>query len=201
VRLLFIALLLANAIAFALQLYWPRQQPPTPVVTREGDLRLIGELGAGAIARWANSCYSLGPLRDLRIARQLEANLAGRGLSVALREQHSLEPLGYWVYLAPASSLDAAHVTAKRLAERGVTDYVYVVGAEKANAISLGLFSDAEAAHARVAELQRLGFAAQMERRFSRQTVGILHLGPGQAPPELGPGYRWEAADCLEREA
>jgi hypothetical protein len=105
--------------------------------------------------------------------------------------------LGYWVYLPPAASLEDAQEVGRRLAGKGVTDYVFVVGIEKANAISLGLYPDQETAQLRVAHLQTLGFEPKLERRYSRTAaVTIILQTEAEEPPPVSLTERWQSIVC-----
>lgn len=203
-KLLVLILLLANAAMFA----WYSLDRPAPALDAERpapahQLRLLSELqeqpsvaGRAAAKPGARQCYAAGPMRE-RAAASLEQSLRAQGLSVHLDRQEQLEPLGYWVYLPPADSLEEAQAMGLRLADKGVTDYVFVVGAEKANAISLGLYPDQPAAEIRAAQLQSLGFEPRMEKRFSRTAMGrlVVVLDQGE-PPRSGVPGGWRPVDC-----
>lgn len=190
-KLLFAALLVANLIVLIAQVVLRDQgDPVAAAMVAEGNLRLLSEREA------AGGCYQLGPFADEVAALRQRRALQEQGYAVALIEHEALEPLGYWVYVPPAASLEAAQVTARRLAGRGIADYVFVVGAEKANAISLGLYSEQAEAETRVAQLQALGFSVQMERRFSRQLRPMLQLRLEEGDPPTAGGLRWQPADC-----
>ena len=200
-KLLFVFLLIANLVAFAAQFALEPAVPPTASVGQEGNLRLLSERSASAGGANAGaSCFTLGPFSDLRLARYYEQELRHRGYQASVSEREIQEPLGYWVYLPPAATLQAAQASIKRLTERGITDFALVAGTENANAISLGLYAEQANAQARVRQLEQLGIASSLERRYAPQLRAELWLELARGePPELGARHRWTVTDCQAR--
>lgn len=116
-------------------------------------------------------CVSLGPFDQLDAAEVALARLADRGYQARLRETGGQIRSGYWVYIPPLGSRNAAKEIDSQLREKGVTDLFIVTGSENRNAISLGLFSTAERADQRAAEIGRMGFSPQIAERFRDATV------------------------------
>lgn len=117
------------------------------------------------------ACSSLGPFDDESLAQTVVGRLLERGYLPELRSTGGQIRSGYWVYLPPFSDRDTAKATEGRLRERGVKDLFIVSGDENRNAISLGLFSTAERADQRAAEIGRLGFNPRVAERFRDATV------------------------------
>lgn len=116
-------------------------------------------------------CVSLGPFDQLDAAEVALARLADRGYQARLRETGGQIRSGFWVYIPPLGSRNAAKEIDSQLREKGVTDLFIVTGSENRNAISLGLFSTAERADQRAAEIGRMGFSPQIAERFRDATV------------------------------
>lgn len=116
-------------------------------------------------------CASLGPFDDEALAQTVVGRLLEQGYVPELRSTGGQIRSGYWVYLPPFQDRDTAKATESRLRERGVKDLFIVTGDENRNAISLGLFSTAERADQRAAEIGRLGFSPRIAERFRDATV------------------------------
>lgn len=116
-------------------------------------------------------CVSLGPFDQLDAAEVALARLADRGYQARLREAGGQIRSGFWVYIPPLGSRNAAREIDSQLREKGVSDLFIVTGSENRNAISLGLFSTAERADQRAAEIGRMGFSPQIAERFRDATV------------------------------
>lgn len=193
-RLLVLLLLLVNLGLYGWHRFAPVPEPTAPTVDSAPGQRLtlLSELSPAA----PGECYAAGPFEQ-SAADSLAKRLVSSGYEPRQSKEERLTPLGFWVYIPPAGSLEAAQETGRRLAERGIQDYVFVVGAEKANAISLGLFPDQSAAEVRVAQIQALGFEPRLEQRYSRSvnvTVSVS-LNPAQAPP-TGQDIAWRRTAC-----
>ncbi|RFA25171.1 hypothetical protein CAI21_19985 [Alkalilimnicola ehrlichii] len=194
-KLLFLALLLINIGVFGSQwVYSPKREGPVSPPPMEGNLRLVN---APMPTTEDGRCYVLGPLTDSAIGETHRQILSSRGYEVTVLTQGRHEPLGYWVYLPAAPTLEAAYTTGRRLAQAGVGDYAVVVGRERANAISLGLYAERAAAERRLAELTGLGFSPALERRYSPQAGVMLQVRiEDGSPPDIGTEHRWLASDC-----
>jgi hypothetical protein len=118
------------------------------------------------------ACYTLGPFDDQQAADELAARLQqGLGLAVARRVIEDTERTAYWVYLAPLSSREAAEAVARKLRERGVTDYFVVPSGENKYAVSLGLFSKEDGALRRLDEITALGLKPLVEVKDQNKTL------------------------------
>lgn len=121
-------------------------------------------------------CETVGPLTNQAEAEALRDRLERSGVLASLREASREVVSSYWVFLPPLASLDAARDVARTLAGRGLQDLYVISEGERLHGLSLGLFSEHERARRRVAEVERLGFAPQIEARFRTQTVYWLDL-------------------------
>ncbi|MCJ7556105.1 MAG: SPOR domain-containing protein [Gammaproteobacteria bacterium] len=197
-RVVVLALLLANILFFGWQYWLGRHEPPVlqdpyrdvpelelasalaPVsVVVTGEESTAGFVAGGAASNGA--CATLGPFAD---KTQAETAIGGSGLSEfqpVLREVSSVRTT-YWVYLPPFRDRQSANRALRTLSEIGIND-AYVVGdGEDRNAIALGLYSDQERATRRADQVKALGVTAQIGplRRVITQYVIDLVL------PSLG---------------
>lgn len=109
-------------------------------------------------------CYSLGPFADKQQADLVSGLLKNSGIKAKRRISKDARRKAYWVLLPPAESKEAAQRSVARLKQLKVDDYFMVVTGDKANAISLGVFSQFESAHRRIKEIQDLGFRPEFEK-------------------------------------
>src|SRR5690606_21021764 len=117
------------------------------------------------------SCARLGPFEDPEVAGIARLRLNESGFPAVLRETGGQIRSGFWVYLPPFPSRDAAEIIEDELRDKGVHDLFIVGDSEQQNAISLGLFSTPERADQRAAEIGRLGYAPRVAERFRDATV------------------------------
>lgn len=110
-------------------------------------------------------CTSVGPFANLSEASQAQAALSAAGFSPRQRLEQGELWVGYWVSVQNLPNRDAAEETLQRLIDSGITDVYLMPGAEPANVISLGVFSDFQRAQRRVQEAQALGLQPQIDDR------------------------------------
>lgn len=185
-------LLIANIVFMLGQ--WGREEPVASVPEApagQGGLRLLAEKEATADSR----CFELGPVVEPEQLARIRAVLGRERLKPKESLQSELVPLGYWVYLPPAHSRAEAQALGRRLAAAGISDFVYVVGAEKQNAISLGLYKDQPAAEARADQVRTLGLEARVEDRYTRREAVTFAVRAPTAPPRAI-GEAWREVDC-----
>ena len=165
-RIAVIVLLLANTAILVLRLLQPEPEPlpeappPDPEVPE-------AELVADAYRREMASgprCFTLGPLATLVQQRRAEDRLRPFANQMRLRTTQADRDRGWWVFVT-APNRSGAIELARQLAERGVEDYFVVADDDVPDAVSLGLFEDLENARQRRANIQRLGFDAQLSVR------------------------------------
>jgi hypothetical protein len=99
--------------------------------------------------RWSRRAWSSG-----RAEQALEALALGARLS----QRHAEEIAGYWVFIPPQSSRQAANRKAAELKKLGVDDFFIVQEDSKFRySISLGIFKTEDAAKARLEQLRAKG--------------------------------------------
>lgn len=206
-RALFTILLVVNAVFLGwILLRSPEGDLARSVPPAGGNLVLLTESVSATATpdRKENAkveyCLASGPLRDDGTLAVLQANLSRANVSHQVIEHARLAPLGYWVYLPPAETLDLAQETGRRLRRKGIDSFVYVVGAEKANAISLGLFATEPEAAELAAHIRGLGFQPQIEQRYSRQIERHVVIATDAAAPAVAGAPPWRTVDCQHPE-
>jgi hypothetical protein len=103
-------------------------------------------------------CISVGPFRDVSEAAHAATTLRGAGYDPRQRVADGEVWAGVWVYLPlPASRSNSDQLLVK-LRAGGIDDALEMPGPNEGSVISLGLYSEAKRAQARVAQAQALGF-------------------------------------------
>jgi hypothetical protein len=109
-------------------------------------------------AETSGSCYTLGPFKAVDDANGVRAQLKAAGLTAKRRMSTDTARKGFWVLLPPAASHAQARQDIEQLKQNGIKDYFLVATGEKANAISLGVFSQSDTAQRRFEQIVKLGF-------------------------------------------
>ena len=149
------------------------QQPaaPAPTVTPAGE---SSELG----------CTSVGPFANLPQAAQAQAALRGAGFEPRQRLEQGELWVGYWVTVRSFPNRDAAEEALQRLKDAGINDIYLMPGADPANVLSLGVFTEFQRAQRRVEEALALGLQPQIDDRKQMGQVYWIDADltqPGQA--------------------
>jgi hypothetical protein len=110
-------------------------------------------------------CLAIGPFATPQDLRDARSALAGPGVRMRSRQEHTTEARGWWVYLPAPGTRAQALALARRLEAAQVGDYFVVSSGDQPNAISLGLFKDPANARKRRDEVTAAGFAAQIQER------------------------------------
>jgi len=103
-------------------------------------------------------CISVGPFRDVSEAAHAATTLRGGGYDPRQRVADGEVWAGVWVYLPLPPSRAAGDQTLAKLKAGGIDDALEMPGPNEGSVISLGLYSEAKRAQARVAQAQALGF-------------------------------------------
>jgi hypothetical protein len=206
-RVLFAILILANAVFLSwMLLRAPHSEDAPAPPAASGNLVLLAERSDGAAPSLgqepttSSSCLATGPVRDAGALAALQATLSRANIVHTVIEHPHLAPLGFWVYIPPAETLDQAQETGRRLRRKSIDNFVYVVGAEKANAISLGLFATEREAAELAAHIRGLGFQPHIEQRYSRQFDRHVVIAAGVDIPAVAGVPPWRAVDCQHPE-
>jgi hypothetical protein len=135
-----------------------QRSEPARVVVTSPELAAPEELNPQAQAM----CAMVGPFTNLARADILVERLQGLEVPASLEEVGVADGQSYWVYLPPAPSRDRALQLLAELQALNIDSYVIPEG-ELANGISLGLFSEAGRADAKLNELTGLEYDAQIK--------------------------------------
>jgi hypothetical protein len=158
-RVLFLVLVLANLALFA----WSRYFTAAPAAAEgvlarredSGELKIVPPAEATGDA--AAGCLEWGGFTPAEYARAEKA-LEPLALGPRLGQRRSDDTAGWWVFIPPQGSRQAALKKAAELKALGVHDY-YIMGEEGDSpwALSLGVFRTEQAALARLAMLRDQG--------------------------------------------
>ena len=187
-RTVFLLLLFAN-LAFLGWTYYARSvgSQGERMVAQQLDpekIRLVTRDEATQLARGRlPGCVEWGPLAPADVARAQEA-LNGIVPGAKIEQISRSEPSGWWVYVPPLASRQAANQRVAELRRAGVTDlFVIPDDAKLRNGISLGVFRSEEAAKSHFESLRKRGVAdAVLAERVSN---GRAYLQVQNVPPEL----------------
>jgi hypothetical protein len=132
----------------------------------------------------AMTCTSVGPFADLGQASQAQATLRSAGFEPRQRVEQGELWTGYWVSVRDFPNRDAAEAALKTLNASGISDVYLMPGADPANVLSLGVFSDYQRAQRRFDEVRQLGLTPQISDRKRSGSVFWIDVDlkePGQA--------------------
>lgn len=190
-RMLFASLVLCNALLFGWFMSNDGQTVQGPPRPGPGSLTLLSE-----VQTYDGPCF-----HSARLVRESDALALAQRYETGSRiiAEEDQRPVGYWVYLPPRPSLEAARRDMARLEELGVTDVGLVSHSDMANAVALGVYSSRERAERRRIAIADLGFPAQMDQRIRTRTYYRVVV-EAPSPPE-GSGVDWEEVDCQQAES
>lgn len=150
-------------------------------------------------------CISVGPFPDVAEAAHAAATLRGGGYEPRQRVMEGEVWSGVWVYLPMPATPAAAEQVRVKLKAGGIDDALEMPGPNDKPVISLGLYSEARRAQARVAQAQALGLnpgIADRKRAGDVYWVDIdlkptdSMLNPSDLEGETGRIVRLEVKGC-----
>ena len=181
-----------------------------PAAASSGPAAEIAGSDAGASAKPGlltnvKRCISVGPFRDVSEAAHAATTLRGSGYDPRQRVADGEVWAGVWVYLPlPPSRANGEQLLAK-LKAGGIDDALEMPGPNEGSVISLGLYSEAKRAQARVAQAQALGFNPGIADRKRTGNVYWIDidlkptdslLNPADLQGESGRIVRLEVKGC-----
>lgn len=186
-RLLFLLLVLVNGLVY-LWFSADRQSvsaAPTDTDGKAARLVLLSESGRNFKAEdsgitsgdsvtdvGSRACFTLGPLMSRESVLEAGEKLNAAGLSFERRVSEKKEQIGYWVYLPPFATPEAAQEKAQEFRLLGDRHfYVVKPPSEYAYGISLGVFQDRKNAERRHRQIEGLGYNPLLEGRFRQNPV------------------------------
>ncbi|WP_290648670.1 SPOR domain-containing protein, partial [Aquisalimonas sp.] len=147
----------------------------------------------GSTAEGPERCYQTEAMDEDAAMALVETARANAHPARVLRSD-GREFAGYWVYIPPHDSLEAAHAAMAKLSDAGVTGFGYVGREDNEHAVSLGVFSSETHARRRQEAVEALGFPAErVERYRTTRSYGVI-VG-ADSRDEL-PAADWWPADC-----
>jgi hypothetical protein len=164
--------------------------------------------GAGAkpgLLTNVKRCISVGPFRDVSEAAHAAATLRGSGYDPRQRVADGEVWAGVWVYLPLPPSRANSEQLLSKLKAGGIDDALEMPGPNDGSVISLGLYSEAKRAQARVAQAQALGFNPGIADRKRTGNVYWIDvdlkptdslLNPADLQGESGRIVRLEVKGC-----
>lgn len=150
-------------------------------------------------------CISVGPFRDVSEAARAAGTLRGGGYDPRQRVAEGEVWAGVWVYLPLPATKAAADLIRDKLKAGGIDDALEMPGPNDASVISLGLFSEAKRAQARVAQAQALQINPAIADRKRNGNVYWIDidlkptdslLNPSDLQGEAGRIVRLEVKAC-----
>jgi hypothetical protein len=182
-RLIFIVLLVANIAFFGFQVFGRADtvtpKPKADAVRQFGNLQTLAErnkkagtprsqseaVGSAQVSSAASTeplCQLVGPFGELLRAEYLVERLAALEVPASIRNLEVADGRVFWVYLKPEMSEKEALRRLYEVQAKSIESYIISSG-ELANGISLGQFSDDEAAKNQQAKVRELGYAAEIK--------------------------------------
>jgi hypothetical protein len=126
---------------------------PEELVMDMPDMRL-----AVPADKAAESCFTFGPLAEMRQVQGLVDWFNSRAAWTQTRHSDKKGRQLFWIYLAPTESRESAMALLENLKDRGIRDYRLINRGSLENAVSLGLFSSQSAVNKRLSELKQKGY-------------------------------------------
>ena len=181
----------------------PDEQPAAPeepgaaLPSLDEELPLLAEPDAPV----RDVACLVAPVEDEDAANALLTRVQDDGLEhsrIVTREDQAF--VGYWVYIPPHDSMQAAQDTMAELGDHGLSDYGYVGGDQYEHAVSLGVFTSESRSRNRQEELEELGYETEVGERHRVVTRYAVLIETDDPDPAL-PDADWEDVDCADYEA
>ena len=143
-----------------------------------------GNHEGGAILK--ESCFTLGPFRDLEKLRSLTREIKPYVVATDFRGREQREQYLYWVFIKPKKNRTKAIETGNSLKAKNIKDYYVIRKGEKIHGVSLGRFRNINSANGLAKKVKKLGFDVTVEPVFKSYTVYWLdyQIADGVSIPE-----------------
>jgi hypothetical protein len=161
--------------------------------------------GSAGLLTNVKRCISVGPFRDVAEAAHAASTLRSGGYDPRQRVAEGEVWAGVWVYLPIPPTRGASDQMLAKLKAGGIEDALEMPGPNEGSVISLGLYSEANRAQARVAQAQSLGFNPGLADRKRTGNVYWIDidlkptdsvLKPSDLQGEAGHIVRLEVKGC-----
>ncbi len=165
------------------------EEAPVPDVVAEPALPAeptvpVAPVHAGVPVQGGARCLVWAGL-EADVWSEIEVRLKNAGIKPADFDMRLDKPLGWWVYLPPFPSAEAARAEVEALRRRGVKDIAPVRGGALVNAVSLGVFPTLEKARAHADSLARLGLESMRIGPRPKSGTATLVIAPQVAADKL----------------
>ncbi len=173
----------AEVVANIKPLKTPDELQEKPLMSKDGRYFARSQEG-DAIQN--ESCFTLGPFRDLDKLRSLTREIKPYVVTTDFRGREEREQSLYWVYIQPEKNRKKAIETGKRLQAKKIKDFYVIRKGEKIHGVSLGRFRNKNSAYRLAKKVKKLGFEVIVEPIFKSYTVYWLdyQLADGVDIPE-----------------
>ena len=172
-----------NIVAEIKPLKTPDELQEKPLMSMDGRYFAKSQEG-GAMQK--ESCFTLGPFRDLDKLRELTRDIKAYVVTTDFRGREERQQYLYWVYIKPETNRKKAVEVGKRLKAKKIKDYYVIRKGEKIHGVSLGRFRNKNGAYELAKKVKKLGFDVVVEPVFKTYTVYWLdyQLADGVSIPE-----------------
>ncbi len=171
-RLIFVILIVLNALYAVYELFLVSDTPRQAVVTRVNSIKpfkLFDELNSDErtafdvllnpehdpvqesvvsvpdVTESRQQCWQIGPIKDIFTKNQVQNRLQSHAIDIEFKQVERSEGLDYWVYLGPFLSQKAALRELRHLQFNKI-DSFWISKGELRNAVSLGIFKSQQRA-------------------------------------------------------
>lgn len=117
------------------------------------------------------SCFTLGPFRDLDKLRALTREIKSYVVSADFRGREEKEQSLYWVYIKPEKNMSKAMEVGERLKANKIKDFYVIREGKNVYGISLGHFRNKGSAFRLARKVTKLGFEVVTEPVYKTYTV------------------------------
>ena len=124
----------------------------------------------------AKACFTVGPfsiVSDVSLAASL---FEGDEITTQQRAAASRRRAGFWVYIPPQGSLQAAREVLRYLQSNNVEDALIIAEGSKENSISVGVYANSDKAELRQKAISELGYIVEIEPLYRTQPQYWLDL-------------------------
>lgn len=132
------------------------------------------------------SCFTLGPFRDLKKLSAFIREIKSYVVSADFRGREEKEQTTHWVFIQPETSYKKAVEVGRRLKAKKIKDFYIISSGDKIHGISLGRFRNKQGAYGLAKKAKDLGFNVTVEPIFKSTTIYWLdyQLTDGAEIPE-----------------
>ena len=161
----------ANIVAEIKPLKTPDQLQEKPFMSKDGRPDLPYGVRSQEDGAIQESCFTLGPFRDLDKLRDLTRDIKPYVVSTDFRGREERQQYLYWVYIKPETNRKKALETGKRLKAKKIKDFYVIRKGEKIHGVSLGRFRNKNGAYGLAKKVKKLGFDVVVEPVFKIYTI------------------------------